>query len=339
MSAEKSELLDKVEQIVLHLVKSLISQQDGTLKVPNLPITASDDGSPLYRNVAYKKSNSRHRFCLVVFVFAEVHRLLINGGSCTARGLYYRNVQLIRTQLHIVRAKIDVCRMLNSVPSHLGILSATKGLMAGDIKLFLGNGDILDCSVYCGPISLPSDLEIVEHIDTQAEFVLIVEKESVFQSLLDHNVFDTFGSKFILLTGKGYPDVSTRCIVHKLAVEYNLPSYILVDADPFGIDIMLVYQNGSQTLSFISNCISTPMIRWIGLHPSEIANLSKCAVSLSNSDNKKISDILGRSNISLGVQRELYTLQRLQLKAEIESVTEFLSIDYIPNKIKRNLYL
>jgi len=40
-----------------------------------------------------------------------------------------------------------------------------------------------------------------------------------------------------------------------------------------------------------------------------------------------------------GVRQELRMLQDVQLKAEIESVIDFLTDDYIPNKINRNLFL
>lgn len=129
------------------------------------------------------------------------------------------------------------------------------------------NGDVLDSSLYGGPLTLPTDPEKIDRIETLAEFVLIVEKESVFESLLSRNVFGTFERRFILITGKGYPDCCTRRIVHRLTEENQLAAYILVDADPFGVEIMLVYRHGSKSMSFSSQGLTTPALRWIGLHP------------------------------------------------------------------------
>ncbi|XP_033247418.1 meiotic recombination protein W68-like [Drosophila miranda] len=329
-----------VEGIVVRLLASLVLHGDATFMVPQMgPVSRDSRNGNGYRRVSYNNRRSRHRFCLVVYMLAKIHRLQVNGGSYTVRGLYYSDPHLIRTQRHIAAARLDVCHMLKTSPTRLGVLSASKGLMAGDIRMLMTNGDVLDCSVYSGAIILPTDTEKVERIVTQADFVLVVEKESVFESLLARDLFGTFGRRCILVTGKGYPDCSTRRIVHRLSTECHLPAYILVDADPFGIEIMLVYRLGSQSMSFTSGDLATPTLRWIGLHPSEIPALSSGAVALSSGDNKKIYDILARDYIGPGVRQELRSLRQIQQKAEIESVIDFLSTDYIPNKINRNLFL
>lgn len=205
--------------------------------------------------------------------------------------------------------------------------------------MYMSNGDVVDCNLYSRAIALPTDFENVDRIITNAELLLIVEKESVFESLMSRNAFSTFDLRYILLTGKGYPDFITRRIVHRLSYECNLPAYILVDADPFGIEIMLVYQRGSQSMNFCTKVCATPMLRWIGLHPSEISSISMTTMSLTNYDNKKITDILCRTDISSSVRQELHTLQTVQRKAEIESIIDFLFPYYIKTKINRNLFL
>ncbi|XP_017072816.1 meiotic recombination protein W68 isoform X2 [Drosophila eugracilis] len=267
------------------------------------------------------------------------HRLQVNGGSFTVRGLYYNDPVLIRSQFKIAKARLDVCRMLNTSPFTLGILAASKGIMAGDIRLLMTNGDVLDSTMYGGAMTLPTDPEKIDRIETHADFVLIVEKESVFEGLLSKKVFVSLEQSFILITGKGYPDCCTRRIVHRLTEENQLAAYILVDADPFGIEIMLVYRHGSQAMGFSSQGLTTPSLRWIGLHPSEIPALGNGAVALGTGDNKKINDLLARNDLEPGVRQELRMLQDVQLKAEIESVIDFLTDDYIPNKINRNLFL
>ncbi|XP_017013866.2 meiotic recombination protein W68 [Drosophila takahashii] len=329
------DFLENLERITLELVTNLV-RGNATLMVPR---NSSPNTTTQYRRVSYNNRGSRHSFCLLTLMLSRVHRLQVHGGSFTVRGLYYSDPQLIRSQSRIAEARLDVCRMLNTSPFNLGILAASKGLMAGDIRLLMTNGDILDGSSYGGPMILPTDPEKIHRIETQADFVLIVEKESVFESLLSRNVFRTLERRFILITGKGYPDCCTRRLVHRLAEENQLPAYILVDADPFGIEIMLVYRRGSQAMSFSSQGLTTPSLRWIGLHPSEITALGTGAVALVAGDNKKINDLLARSDLEPGVRQELRMLQDVQLKAEIESVIDFLADDYIPNKINRNLFL
>lgn len=369
MASNKEVLLMDVEYVILQLIVNMNSYVNITIKVPSIYTYWSDLIKSIdtsmgikktihLREITYKSRYSRHRFCLIMFLLAEIHRLLLFGGSSTLRGLYYRDTQMIISQSYIAAARIDVCRILNTTPLHLGILSSSKGLISGvcislrryfhkkiilyfvgDIKLYMNNGDVVDCNLYSKAIALPTDMESVDRIITNAELVLIVEKESVFESLLTRKSFSTFDLRCILVTGKGYPDFVTRRIVHRLSFECNLPAYILVDADPFGIEIMLIYQYGSQSMNFCSKIFATPMIQWIGLHPSEICSISKTNISLTNYDNKKIVDILCRKYISSSVRHELCTLQKIQLKAEIESIIDFLFPYYIQTKINRNLFL
>ncbi|XP_017093556.2 meiotic recombination protein W68 [Drosophila bipectinata] len=328
-----SECANRIERIVLELLGGLVNG-DASLRIPRSTPTITD-----YRRVSYNNRRSRHTFCLVVYLLARTHNLQVHGGSYTVRGLYYGDPELVRSQNRMARARLDVCRMLSTSPMHLGVLAASKGLVAGDIQFQMTDGGVLDCNVYGGAVALPTNPENVERMVTQADLVLVVEKESVFQSLLSRNIFSTFGGRFILITGKGYPDCCTRRILHRLTEENHLPAYILVDADPFGIEIMLVYRHGSQAMSFSSQGYTTPALRWMGLHPSEIPALGRGAVALGTGDNKKINDLLARTSLEAGVRQELRMLQEVQLKAEIESVIGFLSEDYIPNKIKRNLFL
>ncbi|KAH8253361.1 hypothetical protein KR032_005067 [Drosophila birchii] len=331
-----AEFTENLERIALELIANLV-RGDATLRVPrNTPAIVA---TRPFRRVSYNNRRSRHSFCLLVYMLATTHRLQVHGGSYTVRGLYYGNPQLFRSQSKMATARMDVCRMLGTSPLQLGVLAASKGLMAGNVRLLMVNGDVLDCSSYGGAMILPTDPEKVESIETQAELVVIVEKESVFESLVSRNIFATFGRSLILITGKGYPDCCTRRIVHRLAQENRLPAYILVDADPFGIEIMHTYRHGSKAMSFSSHGLATPSLRWIGLHPSEIPVLGRQAVALGTGDNKKINDLLARSDLEPGVRQELRIMQDVQLKAEIESVIDFLADDYIPNKINRKLYL
>ncbi len=42
------------------------------------------------------------------------------------------------------------------------------------------------------------------------------------------------------------PDISTRQLAHVIWQSFKLPFYCLVDANPFGIQIMAVYKYGSN---------------------------------------------------------------------------------------------
>ena len=92
---------------------------------------------------------------------------------------------------------------------------------------------------------------------TTASCVLIIEKDAVFQHLLDNNfhllhncilvtvLFHSFLFHSRFLKGKGYPDLKTLEVLNTISVDCpDLPFFIIVDSDPFGFDILLTYYNG-----------------------------------------------------------------------------------------------
>ena len=74
-----------------------------------------------------------------------------------------------------------------------------------------------------------------------ADLVLVVEKDAVFQRLLEERILSKFPG-LVMVTGKGVPDLATRQLVHLLSV--TLPVLIITDCDPYGLEIFLTYKYG-----------------------------------------------------------------------------------------------
>lgn len=106
------------------------------------------------------------------------------------------------------------------------------------MSITLADNRVINCEIPGGAL-IPQIVSNVTSIRTKAKFVLVVEKDSVFQHLLEEKCSRTLNC--ILVTGKGYPDIATRMLV-KLLSDMDLPVYIVVDADPFGVEIMLIYR-------------------------------------------------------------------------------------------------
>lgn len=60
---------------------------------------------------------------------------------------------------------------------------------------------------------ITSDLEV--QLLSPARYLLVVEKECVYTRLVDDGIIDTSGG-VIVITGKGYPDLSSRACVKAL---------------------------------------------------------------------------------------------------------------------------
>ncbi len=46
----------------------------------------------------------------------------------------------------------------------------------------------------------------------------------------------------ILVTGKGFPDLATRALVHTLYNELKIPVLGLCDGNPYGISVLALYR-------------------------------------------------------------------------------------------------
>lgn len=119
------------------------------------------------------------------------------------------------------------------------MLATPKGLVAGNMTITLLDNRVIDCAIL-GGVQIPQIILNVTSIRVKANFVLVIEKDTIFQKLLEEDCPRIF--KCILVTGKGYPDINTRMLVNILSVKIGLPVYIIVDANPFGVDIMLLYR-------------------------------------------------------------------------------------------------
>jgi hypothetical protein len=111
---------------------------------------------------------------------------------------------------------------------------------------------------------------------------------------------DSFWKRYpcIIVTGRGFPDLATRALVHQVSTRFKLPVFGIADCNPFGLALLLTYKFGSAvTLSsrvFLSqtpfdiclnSCITecllyqrmgskfTCDLRWLGLRPTQLPEL------------------------------------------------------------------
>lgn len=259
--------------------------------------------------------------------------------------LYYNDPDLTQTVDKISTALRDISCMLDTQPWQLGVLSASKGLIAGPLRIVLANAETISFeSVHRGFV-LPHLMANVRRITSSARFVLVVEKDTVFNKLLLANVVGHFKNRCILLTvsahrqrdnanpphpshlirsgrpqGKGYPDINTRYLLNQLWLHLRLPTYVLCDADPHGIQIMLTYRFGSVALPMAAQQLAVPQLRWLGVRPSELTTLGLRTRPLAEPDDRLLRRMVRRPYVDETVRAELQWLQQHGRKAEIEAL-------------------
>lgn len=160
---------------------------------------------------------------------------------------------------------------------------------------------------------------------SNAEFILVVEKDAIFQKMIDEGYFDVF-PRSLLVTARGYPDICTRQVLRWLIGKLTIPIYGLFDSDPHGIEIMLVYKYGRIVESREGRGSYVKQMQWLGFKPSHASVLpidGHQFLALCNRDFVKITKVRRRAE-SLGeedVVQELDLLRSIRSKLELEAVS------------------
>lgn len=143
--------------------------------------------------------------------------------------LYYKDVTITQKQENVAEALKIICCLLDKTPWKLGVMSSSKGIISGPLQIHLPEHLIVDCSIHkTGTIyffirhrrkpQIPSELSDVcwvyfllgmtlPHftadigtIITTAEYVLVVEKDTVFKKLVQCNIMERWNQKCIMIT-------------------------------------------------------------------------------------------------------------------------------------------
>ncbi|KAM9682044.1 meiotic recombination protein SPO11 isoform 2-T2 [Dama dama] len=293
------------------------------------------------RKIKSDSPKSVKNFALILKIFSMIYKLVQSNTYATKRDIYYTDSQLFGNQTVVDNIINDISCMLKVPRRSLHILSTSKGLIAGDLKYLEEDGTKVNCT-RATAVAVPSNIQGIQNLITDAKFLLIVEKDATFQRLLDDNFCNKM-SPCIIVTGKGVPDLNTRLLVKKLWDTFHIPVFTLVDADPHGIEIMCIYKYGSMAMSFEAHNLTVPAIRWLGLLPSDIKrlNIPKCTlIPLTKRDQMKLDSILKRPYITCQPfwRKEMEIMADSKMKAEIQALTflssDYLSRVYLPNKLK-----
>ncbi|XP_036803275.1 meiotic recombination protein SPO11 isoform X2 [Oncorhynchus mykiss] len=317
------EVLILIEKVILEIVTSLSKDEAPVLVLPNrsswanvsfdnavgLQMTSGSSVTTVRSNC----SSSVTKFGHILKVLSTIYKLVQSNVYATKRDIYYNDTQLFGSQRTVDSIVDDISCMLKVPRRRLHVATPVSSNVGG-----------------------------IRNIVSSAKFVLIVEKDATFQKLLDYD-FCTKLCPCIMITGKGVPDVNSRLMVRKLWDTLHIPIFALVDADPYGIEIMCIYKYGSVAMSFEAHSLTVPSVMWLGLLPSDLQRLrvpEDALIPLTQRDQNKLTSLLKRPYLACqpAWQREMEMMQRSKVKAEIQSLAsiapDFLSRVYLPNKLR-----
>ncbi|XP_065203351.1 meiotic recombination protein SPO11 [Planococcus citri] len=343
---KKNDILRSIEDLIKRIIQSdpptieLHDWRKTNLRFTDrLTTTSSTDSNVRY--IKFHRKQSRMLFTSVVHLLTKIYHMLRTDAWYTKREIYYDEIDIMVNQRMVDSSLLIICYLLKCPPWELNIMSSTKGLVAGPLCMKTGEDEIITCMSPGGTIIPHRISSRSTELRTQAKCVLIVEKDATFQRLLSEKFLEKM-PMFILVTGKGYPDIYTRILVKKLNENLHLPILALLDADYDGIYIMCVYRFGSAKMSSFADKLATPNIRWLGIHPSDLESYAVETLTLEEHEKNKLRSLAKKEWVVQNKEllKQVNILLNLGQKAEIEAIyktsREFNIFDYIGDKIKKD---
>jgi DNA topoisomerase-6 subunit A len=292
------------------------------------------------------------RFMQTLLVASLAKKLVEKDKTASLREVYYQlkhtipilNVNTIEEQEESDAVIEDLERAIKAIREQFHIKAEGRGAIYGDIYLRdKKRGDEWNCSkLGRGGWSVPSTIEDIEIGDVNADFVLVVEKEAMFDRLIEERFPEKQGA--ILITSKGQPPRGVRRLIHRLRKEKNLPVYVFTDGDPWGFYIYSVIKRGSMNLSQFSELLATPDVKFIGMTIDDIDeyDLRKkgAVIKLNQRDIKRINEIANYPwfKKSKDWQRQFRKMLDYGIKVEQDALAanslEFVADTYLPDKLE-----
>nr|WJN25133.1 meiosis-specific topoisomerase [Pseudozyma pruni] len=258
----------------------------------------------------------------VLKVLSLIQVNLRRGTVVTKRDIFYQCLQLFRTQAASDRIIAHIVTLLGcSDRAELNIVASPRGLVAGPLTLTPPSGEKIACAAGRATTIRTEigdgwsiDLRCASESSTGEHLVLVVEKEAVFKSLVQHQASASSTvqwDRMVMVTGKGYPDHATRTLLRLLASSHSVRVVGLFDADPYGIDIQRQYHLHSRC-----------QIEWIGIDLADFLDRREHLVGLRNDERMKAIRLL-RSGVEEDERGRLTEMLLAGYKVEIEAAYDF----------------
>lgn len=272
-----------------------------------------------------------------------LHEVLVRDIHSTKRDLFYQDVNTFDTQTTSDNLIEDLGALLGVTRTSMNVTASSKGIVIGHID-FTEKGDFIDCRRMGSGKSITPNINDIDNLQSDAEFVLVVEKDAIFNRLAEDQFYDYVPS--IIITAKGQPDMATRMFIKKINDELKLPILAIMDADVYGFEILRVYSVGSKALSFEASNLAVPNIKWLGLLPADLEESSGFGIpkdvhlKMTKSDEHRTKLLLEEEFVKRkpAWKNQIQKLLDLGVKAEIQALNardpQFITNHYLPTKIE-----
>ncbi len=270
-----------------------------------------------------------------------IYRLLDENLHATKREVFYSDVNLFRDQRYSDKLIEDVASMLHTTRDSVHVVASARGSALGRVTIRDG-GDLIDLTkMGTGGWSITPFLDQVEIVESDAEFIIVSEKDAAVMRLAEAKYWNR--QPCIVITGKGSGDIATRAFLKMLVRELEIPAFALMDSDPYGHYIYSVFLRGSKRLSYESPFIATPELKLLGVLSRDLDRFDipkSVRIPMEDSDIKRVKEMLKEPFVQKNKEwvKDLELMLRIREKAEIQAFAshsfKYLTDEYLPTKLE-----
>ncbi|CAD6340937.1 unnamed protein product [Miscanthus lutarioriparius] len=279
--------------------------------------------------VARQKSLRFGELLLIIKGLLKTHTFL------RLRLLHYMHPQLCRSttpeqSMELLRqTAAELSVLLEVSRESLNLTASPQGVTVGPAILYVGGKELIDCNHGGASGNLiPCEAETIDKIEAtegvDIEYVLLVEKDTIFQYLASRNFHKK--NNCVLITG-GVPDVYTRILLRKYNDLLSVPIYALMDGNPSGAQIFSTYCFGSNEKAHENLFLTVQGLDFIGLFVRDILPENRSA--LTEDDQDTLSSLLKTKYIDRieGLRSNLVFMDETKSKADIEMMMRQQSLE------------
>tara|TARA_Y100000310_G_C20699055_1_gene827993 strand:+ start:5123 stop:6217 length:1095 start_codon:yes stop_codon:yes gene_type:complete len=281
---------------------------------------------------------------------AKVSKNLLNVDKhASLRDVFYMAKRTIpKSKINIVDEQsesdkaLEDLELITSCSRELLNINANKmGSVAGNV-IIEDSGDTINwAKLGSGGWSIPSNVEDIKFKSVKAKYIIYMEKQAVWERLHE----DKFWKKqnCIIVTSQGQTTRGIRRLLQRLVTQFKLPLYVLADQDPWGFYIFSVLKYGSINLAHMSDTMTLPKAKFLGITADDIENysLQKHFIKFKDVDMTRLKQIQDYDwfKDNKDWQKEFKKMKQNKAKVEIQALSSrgitFISDTYLPEKIKK----
>ncbi len=305
-----------------------------------------------FLNIAHAR-----KFMQTAMIMAKTQEYLQHNKTASIREIYYELKHTVAdTKENTFEGQdesdpiiVDLEHGVDTIREKLNLHANPKGTLYGNITLLdkMHHNDKFNASkLGRGGWSIMSRVEPeeIEIVESNAEYLLVVETEAIFERLIEEGY--PKDNKCLLIGTGGQAARGARRLVHRIHNELDLPTIVFTDGDPYGWYIYSVIKQGSMALATHSKFMSVPDAKYVGMTIDDVKeyNLQAVTERMTEGDVKRAKEMLAyewfqnkewQDQLKKAVDQKI----RIEQQALANKRLDFVATHYLPEKIKNKIFL